>query len=100
MLSSLMIIGNFSIDESSQAFGRSWQNSFTISSDSASYYGVVLPPDPALYSNPYLWNNGGIGAPDGGDPLLFSLTDKPVNVIRNWSGQHESFLTEFDLYDI
>ena len=46
------------------------------------------------------WNNGGKGAPDGGDPLLFSLTNKAVHVIRNWPEQHESFLTEFDLYDI
>jgi len=46
------------------------------------------------------WNNKGKGNPDKGDPLVFSMTDKPVNVIRNWAAQHESFLTEFDLYDI
>jgi len=89
VFSSLMLLGNFSIDESSQAFGRPLWNSFNLNSDTASYYGIIIP-----------WNNDGIGASDDGDPLLFSLTDKPVNVIRNWPEQHESFLTEFDLYDI
>ena len=45
------------------------------------------------------WNIESKSVPDEGDPLVFSLTDKPVNVIRNWPEQHESLLTEFDLYD-
>jgi len=45
------------------------------------------------------WNNEDrTEKPDYGDPLLFSMTDKPVNTIRNWPEQHESFLTKFDLY--
>jgi hypothetical protein len=46
------------------------------------------------------WNRTGIGFEDEGDPLLFSLTEKPVKTIRNWSEQHSSFLTQFDLYDV
>ena len=46
------------------------------------------------------WNLGEIGEEDEGDPLLFSLTDEPVKTIRNWSEQHTSFLTKFDLYDV
>ncbi|MDH3779434.1 MAG: hypothetical protein OES15_01125 [Nitrosopumilus sp.] len=44
------------------------------------------------------WNNDGKSGPDKSDPLVFSMTDKHANVIRNWPEQHESFLTEFDLY--
>ena len=45
------------------------------------------------------WNNNGNNDPDKGDPLVFSMTDKQANVIRNWPEQHKSFLTEFDLFD-
>jgi len=89
MLSSLILIGNFSVDESSQAFGRPLSNTYTIHSEIVSYYGLTVP-----------WNTIGMGSYDGGDPLLFSLTEKSVDVIRNWPEQHESFLTEFDLYDV
>ena len=44
------------------------------------------------------WNDDGKEDSDDGDPLVFSLTEKPTNVIRNWPEQHKSFLTEFDLY--
>ena len=36
---------------------------------------------------------------DEGDPLVFSMSDKPASTTRNWPEQHESFLTQFDLYD-
>jgi len=45
------------------------------------------------------WNNDDKDNSDEGDPLVFSMTDKQANVIRNWPEQHESFLTEFDLFD-
>ena len=39
-------------------------------------------------------------APDSGDPLVFTMDpDYEPNVTRNWPEQHESFLTEFDLYN-
>ena len=45
------------------------------------------------------WNKDEPKNSDGGDPLVFSVTNKPVNIIRNWSEQDKSFLTEFDLFD-
>ena len=56
-----------------------------------------------LLSNAYAidWNEEDPGLPGkGGDPLVFSLTDDPINITRNWLDQHESYLTEFDLFDI
>ena len=54
-------------------------------------------------SNAYAidWNKEEPGLPGkGGDPLVFSLSDKPVKITRNWLDQHESFLTDFDLFAI
>jgi len=62
-------------------------------------HSTIKPfPKPLTPSSIPDWNNAGTDNPDDGDPLIFSMTDKSVNVIRNWPEQHKSFLTEFDLY--
>jgi len=54
---------------------------------------IPIPEEPSFASE---WNTTGKGDADGGDPLVFG----DVSITRNWPEQHESFLTEFDLYDI